>query len=523
MPPRHQDSDVTIRVTEKEILAQCPDAVVVHDGAAILWVNDTACGLTGFSRKELIGKPFLDFVDPRRREMIKERFAARLRGEPVPNVYELAFLKRDGTIIDAEVAIRLVTHDRPYVIAFIRDIRERVDTRRTIGELEERVQTLRRIGSLTTMVAGIGDKLPQILDPIEECLRQLEARSDERSDCPTALLAGIRKEVERGRILSERLFSFGRMARIDLKPVVIDHFIKRIESRIRKKFRQSDCVTFALHCEGCQAFADAGLLSKVMVDIADNAARAIERDGWAEIITTPCFLDESFVREHPGATKGSHIKISFSDTGPGVPPEILEHVFEPFFTTRRDENAWGLGLSAAFGVVKQHRGYIQAISAPAQGTRIVIFLPSIPPGEEEESVSPSIGDPAAPGKRILLAEDDDMIRDLILIVLRKAGHQVLAGRNGADCLEKAKEDGGPFDLLLTDVVMPGMNGRQLSEHIQAIFPGLKVLFISGYAEDVIAHHGILNSGVHFLAKPFSSAELRTKISEVLALPPSAES
>ena len=234
------------------------------------------------------------------------------------------------------------------------------------------------------------------------------------------------------------------------------------------------------------------------------------------IETSNAVLDMRYIRTHPGAKAGSYVMLRVSDTGSGMDRETVERIFEPFYSTRKEGARAGLGLATVYGIVKQHGGYIWAESAPAKGTVFSLFFPRIRRSEHQGQLASPQG-LKKPGKEtILVVEDEFSVRRLATIILQKNGYRVLEAEDPEEAVRIAVADRAHIDLLLTDVIMPEMNGRELYKRIAACRPHIKVLFMSGYTDDVIAHHGVLDEGLHFLQKPFSVQALTDKVDDVLA-------
>jgi CheY-like chemotaxis protein len=261
--------------------------------------------------------------------------------------------------------------------------------------------------------------------------------------------------------------------------------------------------------------ADHGQIEQVVMNLAVNARDAMPHGGKVVIATANAMLDEAYTRQHPGSKAGDFVMLSVTDTGTGIDSETLAHIFEPFFTTKERGKGTGLGLATVYGIVKQSDGYVWVSSAPGKGTSFEVYLPRI-----EEPVT--VIEPAVPtvetfqgAETVLLVEDADALRKLTHMLLEQHGYRVLAAANGAEALLKTQEKPERINLLLTDVIMPGLNGRALAERLGSLQPGLKVLYMSGYTDDAIVNHGVLESGTYLLHKPFSEESLIRKVREVL--------
>jgi CheY-like chemotaxis protein len=264
-----------------------------------------------------------------------------------------------------------------------------------------------------------------------------------------------------------------------------------------------------------QVKADPTQLEQILINLAVNARDAMPRGGRLVIETANVELDEAFVSRHPGSRTGPHVMLSVGDSGVGMTADVQARAFEPFFTTKEKGKGTGLGLATVYGIVKQHEGYVALKSAPGEGTTCSIYLPRFE--EPSAVVEPERAPAAAPGRSetILLVEDEDEVRELTREMLEAGGYTVIDAGSGAEALRVCRQHPDRVHLLLTDVVMPGMSGRDLAARLADIRPQMKVLYTSGYTDDAILRHGVLNEAVHFIQKPYATAELRRKVREVL--------
>jgi CheY-like chemotaxis protein len=261
--------------------------------------------------------------------------------------------------------------------------------------------------------------------------------------------------------------------------------------------------------------ADQSQIEQVIMNLAVNARDAMPQGGKLKIQTANVELDQAYARDHPGSKAGNYVLLAVTDTGTGMNAETLAHIFEPFYTTKERGKGTGLGLATVYGIVKQSNGYIVVDSAPGKGTTFQIYLPQHigKPATEEREVDS--GEKLRGSESILLVEDSEPLRKLAQTFLESAGFRVMSAEHGEDALQVASRHGKTFDLLLTDVVMPGMNGRVLAEHLLPRQPGMRVLYMSGYTDSFIAGHGVLEPGTHLLHKPFTDEVLIRKVREVL--------
>jgi CheY-like chemotaxis protein len=260
--------------------------------------------------------------------------------------------------------------------------------------------------------------------------------------------------------------------------------------------------------------ADPGQIEQVLLNLVVNARDAMSTGGKLILETDNVVLDETFAKEHPAVVPGPHVLLAVSDTGAGIPGEIRERIFEPFFSTKERGKGTGLGLSTVYGIIKQSNGYISVWSEVGKGTTFKIYLPRVE-GEVQVLSSASPAASLQGDETVLVVEDESAVQVVIERVLSGNGYRVLLACEGSEALRVAGEHEGPIDLLITDVVMPGMGGREAASRLETSRPGLRVLFMSGYTDDAISHRGILETGLKFLQKPFTTDALLRKVREAL--------
>jgi CheY-like chemotaxis protein len=262
--------------------------------------------------------------------------------------------------------------------------------------------------------------------------------------------------------------------------------------------------------------ADPGQIEQVIVNLAVNARDAMPGGGKLIFETANVDLDENYLRAHAGARPGPHVLLAVSDTGRGIDAQTLPRIFEPFFTTKEKGKGTGLGLSTVYGIVKQSGGYIMVYSEPGHGSSFKVYLPRVDDAAEPLAAPPNPPpQPPRGAETILLAEDDTALREMIREILAEAGYAVLEAGSLEEALAAVRSHPGPIHLMLTDVVMPRASGRDVATQVAAVRPGLCVLYMSGYTDEAIVHHGVLDAGTHFLQKPFTSDALLRKLRTVL--------
>ncbi|MCX5718366.1 MAG: ATP-binding protein, partial [Nitrospirae bacterium] len=319
---------------------------------------------------------------------------------------------------------------------------------------------------------------------------------------------------ERAAKLVQRLLAFSRKQIIDLKPVHLNEIVKKVEKLLLSIIGEDIDFQTILTDEDLTIMVDSGQIEQVLMNLATNARDAIPEGGLLTIETDLVEMDNEYLKTHGYGKPGTYALVTVTDTGIGIDEKTREKVFEPFFTTKEVGKGTGLGLSMAYGIVKQHNGYINVYSELGKGTTFKIYLPVIK--AEVEKVKPVEDASAKRGTEVVLvAEDEADVRKLTKTVLEEFGYTVIEAVNGEDAINKFMENRDKIQLLLLDVLMPKKNGKEVHEEIKKIKPDMKALFISGYTSNFIHKRGVLEEGIHFVLKPISPTKLLKKMREVL--------
>jgi CheY-like chemotaxis protein len=338
----------------------------------------------------------------------------------------------------------------------------------------------------------------------------------QRSDWPPAareLVQAMYDAGERAASLTQQLLAFSRQTIVEPKLIYLDQFLHDMEKMLRRLIGEDIILAIASAGRLPPVRVDPGQLSQIILNLVVNARDAMPRGGRLTLECTAVDLDEHYCRLHPEAQVGRYVCLAVSDTGEGMTPEVQQRIFEPFFTTKEVGQGTGLGLAVVYGIVRQHGGHVQVYSELGHGTTFKIYLPAVTATTPEESL---IREPVPRGNEtILLVEDDEAVRNLAKTALEMYGYRVLVAADAGEAQRLAQEYSGSLDLVVTDVVMPGMSGRELVEFLRQHHPQLKVLFMSGYTEDEVLRHGLVHAEVAFLQKPFTPIGLAQKVRDVL--------
>jgi len=372
-------------------------------------------------------------------------------------------------------------------------------------------QKLESVGRLAGGVAHDFNNLLTVINGYSD----LAMRRLNRSDSSWRPLEQIRKAGERAAELIQQLLAFSRKQTIQPTAISLNALVNETEGMFRRLLPESIETITQLDPSLGQIMADPGQIHQVLVNLVMNARDAMPSGGKLITETANVELDEQYAAAHPEVTPGPCVLLGVSDTGVGMNEDVRAHIFEPFFTTKGTGAGTGLGLASVYGIVRQSGGWIWVYSEPGKGTSFKLYFPRLDVTRPQEDVKANAPDSRQGTETVLLVEDREDVRSMAREVLESYGYRVLEAANGAQALEVAGRYTGHLDLLLTDVVMPVMNGRELSDRLKELRPETKVLFMSGYSENVIVHQGILKSGIAYIAKPMTPDALAAKVRETL--------
>ena len=423
---------------------------------------------------------------------------------------EMEWKRQDETPITVRCSGRRITDERG-VAAYFEVFAEDVTEKRILERQLRTAQKMEAIGRLSGGIAhDFNNHLGVIIGYSRVLKRQLGGNS---ALCEHAM--EIEKAGERAASLTKQLLAFSRQQVLTPAVLSLNTLASDMERMLPRLLGEDIEVSLELDPELGSVKADQGQIEQVIMNLAVNARDAMPDGGKLKVQTANAVLDQMYTRNHPGSKAGDYVMLAVTDTGTGMDAGTLAHMFEPFFTTKERGKGTGLGLATVYGIVKQSNGYIWVESSLGKGSSFQIYLPRHEgqPAAAEQKVD--LAENLRGTESILLAEDSESLRKLAQSNLESAGFRVLSAQSGEEALEIATRHGSTFDLLLTDVVMPGMNGRVLAEKLSPRQPGMKVLYMSGYTDSFIAGHGVLEPGTNLLHKPFTEEVLIRKVREVL--------
>jgi PAS domain S-box-containing protein len=478
----------------------------------LLEVNASYCRMSGYSVQELLAMRIPDLEASETPDDTAAHIRKVMaRGE---DRFETRHRRKDGTIFDVEISVQYQTIDGGRLVAFLRDITERKRAEEEKAKLQAQLLQSQKMESVGRLAGGVAhdfnNMLGVILGHTELAMEQVDPDHPLYND-----LREIRKAAERSSDLTRQLLAFARKQTIAPKVLDLNETVARMLKMLQRLIGEDIQLAWLPGVNLWPVRMDPSQIDQVLVNLSVNARDAIAGVGKITIETENIRFDETYCADHTGFVPGEYLLLAVSDDGCGMDREILGKLFEPFFTTKGAGKGTGLGLATCYGIVKQNSGFINVYSEPDRGTTFRIYLPRhIGKAEQIQKEGPQ--EPVIRGREtVLVVEDEEALLELGKIMIEKQGYRVLTAGTPGEAIRLAEEHPGEIHLLMTDVVMPEMNGRELARKMLSLYPNLKRLFMSGYTADVIAHHGVLDDGVHFIQKPFSRQDLAAKVREAL--------
>ena len=491
------------------------DAIISTDahGDITFW-NRSAESTFGYSETEVLGRPITMLIAESDRAAYKAALPdTDVKDLTFGHIIEVTGLRKDGGRFPSEFSLAAVqARDGLAFTVVVRDVIERKQSQDTLRQREEQLRQAQKMEAIGRLAGGIAHDFNNLLMAIHgyaEILVQNLPDGDERRVDAEEIV----KAADRAAGLTRQLLAFSSRQVITQQAVALDQLVQNMNNMLQRLIGPEIQISTKVWPDLTPVLADTTQLEQILVNLVINARDAMPRGGSISIELRNIELDKIGIASHPGLQPGDYVEMAVSDTGSGMDQETLSRIFEPFFTTKESGKGTGLGLATVYGIVQQNNGAIEVQSRIGHGTTFYIYLPRATDlGKPAMMIAPSN---SAGSETILLVEDDDRVRALVSNMLRKNGFTVLLASAGDQALEIAARHRGRIHLLLTDVVMPGLNGRLLSEKLTLTRPDTRVLYMSGYSDDDILRHGVKKAAAHFIQKPFSVDALIHKVRETL--------
>ncbi|MBD3292177.1 MAG: PAS domain S-box protein, partial [Armatimonadia bacterium] len=486
--------------------------VLDRDLNNVLW-NPAAAEISGISEEEALGGHRtweIMYPDPEEREEMLGIASSIIEDGRVLENYETTIHTAEGErrSISWNARQLLGSDGEPIgLLAMGRDVSEH-------RELEEQLRQAVKMEAIGRLAGGIAHDFNNMLTAILGNVQLIGMRMADGDD-NRRFLGEIRTAARRSADLTKQLLAFSRKQALEPEPIDLNKMIDRIEPMLERMLGEQIAVLTNLDPELGLIEADPSQIDQVLMNLVVNARDAMPDGGTLTIETNAVELDESYAMTHADFEPGPYMVLSVSDTGIGMDQETQDRIFEPFFTTKSENEGTGLGLATVYGIVSQSGGQIYVYSEPGEGTVFKVYLPKLESVEALDETEEREERDLTGRETVLLVEDEDIVRDLIAGVLRRHGHTVISAESGEEALELAAAHDGPIHIMVTDVVMPGMNGPELADAIADTQPEIPVLFVSGYTDNTIVREGVLEEGVHYLQKPFDPERLLRRIRSVI--------
>jgi PAS domain S-box-containing protein len=496
----------------RAILDSASQAILTVDRrGTIVSVNTKSGEVFGYPTEEMVGQPVEMLLPDGARaghNQHRSNYFSSPRVRPMGLGMDLSARRKDGTEFPVEISLSYIESDHePLAIAFVSDITGR-------KRLEEQLVHSQKMEAVGRLAGGIAHDFNNLLTIISGYDRlMLNALSPQ--DSMRGYAEEIARAAERATALTKQLLAFSRRQIIQPKVLNLNAIVDETQTMLRRLLGENTKLVAILQPTLGFVRADRSQFEQVLFNLAVNARDAMPQGGTITIETCNVDLDADYAKTHLGVQPGPYVMMAVTDTGIGMDAETRRHIFEPFFTTKPADQGTGLGLATVYGIVKQNGGDIWVYSEIGKGTTFKVYLPRVD-GETQAQTSPAAaGEPRRGTETILVVEDEKGVRQLIVTVLKQHGYRVLEAGDSLEAVQVSEKHQGDIALLITDVIMPHSSGRDLADRLLVARPSTKVLYISGYTENTILHHGVLESNIDFLAKPFAFETLLDKVREMI--------
>jgi PAS domain S-box-containing protein len=486
--------------------------------ARFIRLNQRFCEIMGYSREELLGLTFREISHPDDLARDEQLVAQLLRGELSSFTAEKRYLRKNGDVVWANLMVSLLrspSGDPLHFVAVVEDITGQKRAGEERRHLERQLLQAQKMESVGRLAGGVAHDFNNHLAVINGycamLLDEMGPGDPLREQVDEILLAGNRAAT-----LTQQLLAFSRKQVAEPRVISLNDVVAEAGKMLSRLI--GDDIEIVTHFDAGlgSVVADPSQMNQVLMNMAINARDAMPKGGRIIIGTANTDLDEGYAAQHAGVAAGPYVLLSITDTGAGMTQDVVQHIFEPFFTTKDTGVGTGLGLSTVYGIVKQAGGWIWVYSEPGKGSTFKVYLPRAGGAPKPLPAPVSAADTLRGTETVLVVEDQPEVRRLTLAMLESQGYRLLEAANGTEALSLCERHPEPIHLLITDVVMPGMTGKELATRLLALRPSLKTLYTSGYTANAIAHEGVLDPGVAYLPKPFSRAQLAAKVREVLS-------
>jgi PAS domain S-box-containing protein len=493
----------------RDLVENAHDIIYTHDLQGRYTSMNKAGGvITGYTREEALALDFTNTVAPEYVGKAQEMLRKKLAGEK-DTAYEMEIIAKDGHRITVEANTKLVFQNG--VAVGVQGIARDVTDRK---HLEEQLRQSQKMEAIGQLAGGVAHDFNNLLTAING-YSGLALQTIDDNHPLRGYLEEIKKAGDRAANLTRQLLAFGRKQILQPLPINLNDVVTDMNKMLRRLIGEDIVLIAKLDPALKKIKADPGQIEQVLVNLIVNARHAMPQGGKLTIETLDVDLDQEYAARHVGVEPGRYVMLAVSDTGTGMSEDTRARIFDPFFTTKEKGKGTGLGLSTVYGIVKQSGGNIWVYSELGHGTTFKVYLPELTAGSLKTETA--IVESPIPGgsETILLVEDEDVVRGLARKILEHAGYKVVKASCGKEAIRLCLERAEPIDLLLTDVVMPETSGKEVADRLTELLPGLRVLFMSGYTDEAIVHHGVLDSNVEFIQKPFTPAALVRKVRAVL--------
>jgi PAS domain S-box-containing protein len=507
----HKQTETALQESENEfrsLVEDINDVIFrINESGIFTYVSPVVKNL-GYDAGELIGKHFSEVIHAEDLKQVSKRFEKAMHGETRP--FEYRVVTKAGELVWVRTSTKPIFKDD--LFTGVQGVSTNITEEKNLNEQLQQAQKMEAVGRLAGGVAHDFNNLLSIILGYGDMVLEEMGGDQPHYDS----IRQIHDAGKRAKNLTRQLLAFGRKQVLEMRRVDINEILSGLSKLMRRVISEDINLQLHLTSEPLWVMADTTQIEQVLMNLAVNARDAMPDGGALTIETADVELDDTYASQKPGVTPGRYAMLAVSDNGMGMDVETRKLIFEPFFTTKGKEKGTGLGLATCYGIIKQHKGNIWLYTEPGEGTTFKIYLPLQP--EESEKTDRRIEQKKAPitgDETILVVEDDASVRRLSCSILQKRGYKVLEAEDVHNAVELSKNHDEPIHLLLVDVIMPDMKGPEVFEKVAAHHPEIKVIYMSGYTDDVIAHHGILEKGLQFIQKPFTVQGLTFKVREVL--------